>query len=96
MLLMLETAKGCAEAAADAAGTASPHARRDVSVAKAYVGRVAVDILGECVQLHGGIAMTWEHDLHLYERRAAVNRAVYGAPEYHEERLCALVEMGTV
>ena len=96
MLLMLETAKGCAEAAADAAGTASPHARRDVSVAKAYVGRVAVDILGECVQLHGGIAMTWEHDLHLYERRAAVNRAVYGTPEYHEELLCALVEKGAV
>ena len=96
MLLMLETAKGCAEAAADAAGTASPHARRDVSVAKAYVGRVAVDILGECVQLHGGIAMTWEHDLHLYERRAAVNRAVYGTPEYYEELLCALVEKGAV
>ena len=96
MLLMLETAKGCAEAAADAAGTGSAHARRDVSVAKAYVGRVAVDILGECVQLHGGIAMTWEHDLHLYERRAAVNRAVYGTPEYHEELLCALVEKGAV
>jgi len=96
MLLMLETAKGCAEAAADAGGNASPHARRDVSVAKAYVGRVAVDILGECVQLHGGIAMTWEHDLHLYERRAAVNRAVYGTPEYHQELLCGLVEKGAV
>jgi alkylation response protein AidB-like acyl-CoA dehydrogenase len=94
MLLMLETAKGCAEAAADAAGTAGPHARRDVSVAKAYVGRVSLDILGECVQLHGGIAMTWEHDLHLYERRAAVNRAVYGTPEYHQELLCTLVETG--
>jgi alkylation response protein AidB-like acyl-CoA dehydrogenase len=96
MLVMLETAKGCAEAAADAVGTASPQARRDVSVAKAYVGRVSIDILGECVQLHGGIAMTWEHDLHLYERRAAVNRAVYGTPEYHQELLCELVESGAV
>jgi alkylation response protein AidB-like acyl-CoA dehydrogenase len=96
MLLALETSKGCAEAAAEAVGTASPHAQRDVSVAKAYVGRAAIEILGECVQLHGGIAMTWEHDLHLYERRAAVNRAVYGAPEQHEERLCALVEAGAV
>jgi alkylation response protein AidB-like acyl-CoA dehydrogenase len=96
MLLALETAKGCAEAAADAVGTSSTHARRDVSVAKAYVGRASIDLLGECVQLHGGIAMTWEHDLHLYERRAAVNRAVYGTPEYHEERLCGLVEMGAV
>ena len=40
--------------------------------------------------------MTWEHDLHLYERRAAVNRALYGGPEYHQERLCALLEMGMV
>ncbi len=96
MLLMLETAKGCAEAAAVAVGTASPDAARDVSVAKAYVGRVSIEILGECVQLHGGIGMTWEHDLHLYERRAAVNRALYGTPEYHEERLCALVEKGVV
>ena len=96
MLLALETAKGCAEAAAESVGASSAHAPRDVSVAKAYVGRAAIEILGECVQLHGGIAMTWEHDLHLYERRAAVNRAVYGSPEYHEERLCALVEAGSV
>jgi alkylation response protein AidB-like acyl-CoA dehydrogenase len=96
LLLALETAKGCAEAAADAVGTDAPHARRDVAVAKAYVGRASIELLGECVQLHGGIAMTWEHDLHLYERRAAVNRAVYGTPEYHEERLCALVETGAV
>jgi alkylation response protein AidB-like acyl-CoA dehydrogenase len=96
MLLALETAKGCAEAAAASVGTSSPHANRDVSVAKAYVGRAAIEILGECVQLHGGIAMTWEHDLHLYERRAAVNRAVYGSPEQHEERLCALVEAGAL
>jgi alkylation response protein AidB-like acyl-CoA dehydrogenase len=96
MLLALETSKGCAEAAVDAVGADDPHVCRDVSVAKAYVGRASIDLLGECVQLHGGIAMTWEHDLHLYERRAAVNRAVYGTPEYHEARLCALVESGAV
>ncbi len=96
LLLALETAKGCAEAAADAVGTDAPHARRDVAVAKAYVGRASIELLSECVQLHGGIAMTWEHDLHLYERRAAVNRATYGSPEHHEARLCALVETGAV
>ena len=71
-------------------------ATRNVSVAKAYVGRVSIEILSECVQLHGGIGMTWEHDLHLYERRAAVNRALYGTPEYHQERLCTLLERGMV
>jgi alkylation response protein AidB-like acyl-CoA dehydrogenase len=96
MLLMLETAKGCAEAAAVSVGRASADASRDVSVAKGYVGRVSIEILSECVQLHGGIGMTWEHDLHLYERRAAVNRALYGTPEHHEERLCSLLERGLV
>ena len=96
MLLMLETAKGCAEAAAVAVGRASPDASRDVSVAKGCVGRVSIELLSECVQLHGGIGMTWEHDVHLYERRAAVNRAQYGTPEYHEERLCSLLERGVV
>ena len=91
MLLMVETAKGCAEAAAEAVGTGDPDAARAVSVAKAYVSRVSIDILSDCVQLHGGIGVTWEHDIHLYERRAAVNRAVYGSPEYHHEQLCVLV-----
>jgi alkylation response protein AidB-like acyl-CoA dehydrogenase len=39
------------------------------------------------VQLHGGIGVTWEHDLHLYLRRATVNRATHGTPEDHAERI---------
>jgi alkylation response protein AidB-like acyl-CoA dehydrogenase len=94
MLLMVETAKGCAEAAADTVGTGDSDAPRSVAVAKAYVSRVSIEILSDCVQLHGGIGVTWEHDIHLYERRAAVNRAVYGTPEYHHEQLCVLVGEG--
>lgn len=92
MLLWLETGKGCAEAAARAAGTGADDAARTVSVAKAYVGRTSIELVSDCVQLHGGIGVTWEHDIHLYERRVAVNRAVYGTPEQHHERLCALLE----
>jgi alkylation response protein AidB-like acyl-CoA dehydrogenase len=92
MLLWLETGKACAEAAAEAAGTGADDADRVVSVAKAYVGRVSIDLMSDCVQLHGGIGVTWEHDIHLYERRVAVNRAVYGTPEQHHERLCTLLE----
>ena len=61
-------------------------------MAKAYVGKKSIAILSDCVQLNGGIGVTWEHDIHLYERRGAVNRAVYGTPEQHYERLCALLE----
>ena len=37
--------------------------------------------------MHGGIGVTWEHDIHLYLRRATVNRVMYGTPGEHRERL---------
>ena len=48
-------------------------------------------LIQECMQFHGGISVTWEHDLHLYLRRATVNRAVFGSPEQHRERICSLL-----
>jgi alkylation response protein AidB-like acyl-CoA dehydrogenase len=44
------------------------------------------------VQLHGGIGVTWEHDLHLFLRRATLNRAMLGTPEEHDLRVYALTE----
>jgi alkylation response protein AidB-like acyl-CoA dehydrogenase len=37
--------------------------------------------------LHGGIGFTWEHDLHLFLRRAKVNELTIGVPSWHDERL---------
>jgi alkylation response protein AidB-like acyl-CoA dehydrogenase len=45
----------------------------------------------DCVQLHGGIGVTWEHDLHLYLRRTTVNRVTYGTPEEHADRVATRV-----
>ena len=53
-------------------------------VAKAFIGDYAPEILQECVQMHGGIGVTWDHDIHLYLRRVTCNRAILGAP--HEQR----------
>ena len=41
----------------------------------------------ECTQLHGGIGVTWEHDLHLYLRRVTMDRTLYGTPAQHRERI---------
>jgi alkylation response protein AidB-like acyl-CoA dehydrogenase len=60
-------------------------------VAKAFIGPVATELVQDCIQLHGGIGVTWEHDLHLYLRRVTVNRATYGTPEEHLERLADIV-----
>ncbi|MDA2894930.1 acyl-CoA dehydrogenase [Mycolicibacterium sp. BiH015] len=63
-----------------------------VSAAKAYVGEYSVKIIQDCVQLHGGIGVTWEHDLHVLLRRVEVDRALFGSTEEHWERLFALAK----
>jgi len=93
LLLELETAKGCVDAAVASVNAGRADAAVEASVAKAYVGDRALHVIQECMQFHGGIAVTWEHDLHLYLRRATVNRAVFGTPEQHRERICSLVEI---
>ncbi|MHB8467038.1 MAG: acyl-CoA dehydrogenase family protein [Acidimicrobiales bacterium] len=60
------------------------------SMVKAYVGDVAVDVTQECLQVHGGIGYTWEHDLHLFLRRVSSNAALYGTPAWHRERICSI------
>jgi alkylation response protein AidB-like acyl-CoA dehydrogenase len=49
-------------------------------------------LCGEALQLHGGIGFTWEHDIHLFVRRAKVNQVMYGDGAWHRERLVRLVE----
>ncbi|BBX66455.1 acyl-CoA dehydrogenase [Mycobacterium saskatchewanense] len=56
-------------------------------VAKSWTGRAASWVASEALQLHGGIGFTWEHDLHLYLRRAKVNELLLGAPAWHDERI---------
>ena len=86
----LEACHATTQAAAAAVQAASPDAPRLVSVAKSYVGERAPVILQDCVQLHGGIGLTWEHDLHLYLRRAVLDQSLYGTPRDHRLRLADL------
>jgi alkylation response protein AidB-like acyl-CoA dehydrogenase len=66
--------------------------REAVSTAGAFVGDGFARLCGEALQLHGGIGFSWEHDLHLFLRRAKTNQALYGDPSWHRERLCSLAE----
>src|SRR5260370_28681052 len=78
------------QAAVAAAAAAVQERREDaaelVSIAKAYAGQRATDIIQDCVQLHGGLGVTWEHDIHVYLRRATVDRVTWGAPSEHRGR----------
>jgi alkylation response protein AidB-like acyl-CoA dehydrogenase len=49
-------------------------------LAKAYATEVAYRVTAESIQLHGGIGFTWEHDAHLYFKRATANRLLFGDP----------------
>jgi len=78
-----------AHAVTDAAA-AAPDDPRLVSAAKAFVGDYGSELLQDCVQIHGGIGVTYEHDLHLFLRRHTVNRALYGTPADHRQLLADL------
>lgn len=69
-----------------------PGTDRSVSSAKAYVSEAINRLTGHALQLHGGIGFTWEHDLHLYLRRARVDSVLSGDASHHREMLCRLVE----
>ena len=54
-----------------------------VSTAKAYACDAAVTVCADAVQAHGGIGFTWEHDAHLWLKRALLDRALFGSPSWH-------------
>jgi alkylation response protein AidB-like acyl-CoA dehydrogenase len=89
MKMWLEASHATAGAAARAVDTDSSHMAELVSVAKSYIGDHGPFLLQECVQLHGGIGVTWDHDLHLYMRRVVQDRALFGTPRDHRERIVA-------
>lgn len=90
VLSWLELCNGAAEAVA--AETDENKVAITTSAAMAYIGTYGPQILQDCTQIHGGIGLTWEHDLHLYLRRATSNRSILGTPDEHKEWLCAHLE----
>ncbi len=91
MLTWLEASHAVSDAATKASADESASADELASVAKAYVGMHGGDLLHECVQLHGGIGITFEHDLHLFLRRFTVNRSLAGTPSQHRQRIAVLL-----
>jgi alkylation response protein AidB-like acyl-CoA dehydrogenase len=90
---MLKSLKGVRAAtyyAAMALDAGLADASMAASVAKAFASEQVPAIAGEALQTHGGIGFTWEHDLHLYLRRAKADEALYGDTGYHHDRVATL------
>ncbi|GAB2690806.1 acyl-CoA dehydrogenase family protein [Kitasatospora kifunensis] len=86
-------ARAAARAAADALASEAADAPLLVAVAASHCGTVAVRPAEECIQLHGGIGMTWEHPAHLYLKRAKADQLALGTPGHHRARLAELANL---
>ncbi|HEY1625237.1 MAG TPA: acyl-CoA dehydrogenase family protein [Streptosporangiaceae bacterium] len=79
--------------ATESSGTKPAETAVAVSLAKAYCSDVAVHAAQECVQLHGGIGFTWEHQAHLYLKRAKADSLGFGTADAHRAALAKLVNI---
>jgi alkylation response protein AidB-like acyl-CoA dehydrogenase len=91
MLTWVEASHAISDAACRAIEDGAPDAAELASAAKAFIGQYGAEVVQDCVQMHGGIGVTFEHDLHLFLRRFTVNRALAGTPAEHRQRIGAIL-----
>jgi alkylation response protein AidB-like acyl-CoA dehydrogenase len=83
MLLEVESARSAAYYAAWTGQDRPEELAMIASLAKAYCSEAYAHTAAENIQVHGGIGFTWEHDAHLYYRRARSSEAMFGTPTEH-------------
>jgi len=93
MLVDVENSKSITYYAAWALDEGAAEAPLAVSMAKAYVSDAYRRVAAAGIQLHGGIGFTWEHDLHLYFKRAKGSEFTFGDATHHRERVAQLVNL---
>ena len=87
MLLGVESARSAARYAASAADCEPAEFGVYASLAKAYCSEAYLAVAGDRIQIHGGIGVTWEHDAHLYFKRATADAILFGTATQHRARL---------
>jgi alkylation response protein AidB-like acyl-CoA dehydrogenase len=90
MLVRVEAARAAASYAAWAVATDSEEMATVIPIAKAYCSEAFYHCAAENIQIHGGIGFTWEHDAHLYFKRAKSSELMFGDPTFHRRRLAGL------
>jgi alkylation response protein AidB-like acyl-CoA dehydrogenase len=91
MKLWLEASHAAEGGAARAVQEEADEAAELVDVAKSFIADHAADLIQDCVQMHGGIGVTWDHDLHLYLRRVSQDQMLYGTAADHRERIAVAI-----
>lgn len=94
MMVQVEAAKSAVYYAACIADEDSDELPEAAAIAKACCSDAFLDCAANMIQLHGGIGFTWEHDAHLYFKRARASATLLGTPQYHRERLAEIIGLG--
>jgi len=93
MLVQVESAKSLTYYAAWAVDNDVPEAPLAAAMAKAYASDAARLVTGAAIQVHGGIGFTWEHDMHLFFKRAKWGETTLGDAVFHRERVAQVLEL---
>ena len=93
MLLEVESAKSVTYYAAWTVDADASDRALACSIAKAYTSDAYRHATGSGIQVHGGIGFTWEHDMHLYFKRAKASEVTLGDPTYHRELVAEALDL---
>jgi alkylation response protein AidB-like acyl-CoA dehydrogenase len=91
LLLEVESGRSAAYHAGEAVSMPGTEASIAAALAKAHCSAAFTRAAKECIQIHGGVGYTWEHDAHLYLRRAKSSELLFGTPLRQRARLADLV-----
>jgi alkylation response protein AidB-like acyl-CoA dehydrogenase len=91
MLVEVESARSATYYAAWAVGSDARDAALAAAMAKAYCSDAFRHVAAEGIQIHGGIGFTWEHDMHLYFKRAKSSEVSFGDAAWNREMVARLI-----
>lgn len=93
MLVLSESGRSATYYAAWTVDADAPDRSLACSMAKAYVSDAYRKVAGDGIQVHGGIGFTWEHDMHLYFKRAKSSEVTLGDATYHRELVAQALDL---
>ena len=94
MMVQVEAARSAAWYAACVADQDDGELAEAAAIAKSYCCDAFYECAANAIQLHGGIGFTWEHDVHLYFKRARASATLLGSPAWQRERLLRVLALG--
>ena len=94
MMVEIEQARSAVYWAACAVDEGSPEMELALHGAKSFAADTFLRCSGDMIQLHGGIGFTWEHDAHLFFKRATAIRSMLGDGNWHREQVARIIGLG--